>query len=143
MKEIYEEKNLGAQTWLYPMPVLIMATYDNNGTPDAMNAAWGGICDYKKILFSLAEGHKTYKNMMSRRAFTVSIGDVAHVVSEDCVGLVSGNKVPDKFAKPSWLPVSQPCAMHLPTKVTNGYIVSYAPAVFISRATFSRVSKCL
>ena len=92
-------KNLGAQTWLYPMPVLIIGTYDGNGLPDAMNAAWGGIHDTNQIGVCIDPGHKTAKNLLAKKAFTVSIGDAAHVVECDFVGIVSGNDVPDKLGK--------------------------------------------
>lgn len=92
-------KNFLSQTWLYPMPVLIVATYDEHGAPDAMNAAWGGIVEYGQIGICLAESHKTTKNILKRKAFTVSIADAAHVVAADYVGLVSGNDEPKKFEK--------------------------------------------
>lgn len=93
------KKNFGAKTWLYPMPVLIIATYDENGTPDAMNAAWGGIADYGMIALCLSDTHKTTENILKRKAFTVSVADAEHVAAEDYVGIVSGNKAPDKFAR--------------------------------------------
>lgn len=92
-------KNFGAKTWLYPMPVLIVATYGEDGTPDAMNAAWGGICEENRVALCLSDDHKTTKNILARRAFTVSMADAAHVAACDYVGVVSGNDVPDKFAK--------------------------------------------
>ena len=92
-------KNFGAQTWLYPMPVLIVGTYDENGSPDATNAAWGGIHDTNQIGVCIDPSHKTAKNLLAKKAFTISIGDAAHVVECDFVGLVSGNKDPDKMAK--------------------------------------------
>ncbi len=92
-------KNFGAKTWMYPMPVLIVGTYDENGNPNAMNAAWGGIYDTDQVLLCLSHGHKTYKNIQARGAFTVSMATADYVVACDYVGLESGNKVPDKFAK--------------------------------------------
>ena len=92
-------KNFGAKPYTYPQPVLIIAAYDENGTPDAMNAAWGGISDDTQISMCLSAGHKTVKNIQARKAFTVSMADAAHVVACDYVGIVSGNKVPDKFGK--------------------------------------------
>ena len=56
-------KNFGSKTWMYPLPVLIIASYDENGHADAMNAAWGGIYDYNKVMLCLSEGHKTTKNI--------------------------------------------------------------------------------
>ena len=90
-------KNFGVQTWLYPMPVLIVGTYDENGSPNVMNAAWGGIHDTNQIAVCIDPGHKTAKNLQQRRYFTVSIGDAAHVTECDFVGIVSGNDVPDKL----------------------------------------------
>ena len=60
-------KNFGAQTWLYPMPVLIVGTYDENGSPDAMNAAWGGIHDTNQIGVCIDPGHKTAKNLLRKK----------------------------------------------------------------------------
>ncbi len=91
--------NFGTQTFLYPMPVLIIATYGADGTPDAMNAAWGGIHDTNQIGICLSPEHKTVKNILDRKAFTVSMADAKHVVACDYVGIVSGNKEPEKLKK--------------------------------------------
>lgn len=92
-------KNFGAKTWLYPMPVLIVGTYDENGTPDAMNAAWGGIYENNQVMVSLADDHKTTDNIRKNGAFTVSFATAETVVPCDYVGIVSANDVPDKFEK--------------------------------------------
>lgn len=92
-------KNFGKQTWLYPMPVFIIATYDENGMADAMNAAWGGIFDTGYIGICLSSSHKTTKNILKRKAFTVNIADAEHILSEDYVGIVSANTEPNKFEK--------------------------------------------
>lgn len=91
--------NFGKQTFMYPMPVLIIATYDENGNPNAMNAAWGGMHDTNQIGICLSPEHKTVKNLLQRKAFTVSMADAAHVVACDYVGLASGNDVSDKIEK--------------------------------------------
>ena len=93
------KKNFGKQTYLYPMPVLIIATYDENGNPNAMNAAWGGIHDTNQIGICIDPSHKTAKNLLAKKAFTVSIADAAHVAECDYVGIESGNKVPNKLEK--------------------------------------------
>ncbi len=92
-------KNFGAKTWLYPMPVLIIGTYDENGTPNAMNAAWGGIYDTNQVMVCLADDHKTTENIKATGAFTVSFATSKTVAACDYVGIVSANDVPDKFAK--------------------------------------------
>lgn len=92
-------KSFGAKPILYPQPVFIIATYDENGVPDAMNAAWGGICDYQKITMDLSEEHKTVQNIFERKAFTVSMATAKYVKECDYVGVVSANKEPNKFAK--------------------------------------------
>jgi len=91
-------KNFGAKPYLYPMPVLILGTYDENGVPNAMNAAWGGIVGYKELIVDLGE-HKTTDNLRRTQAFTVSIADEEHLVQADYVGIISANDVPDKFAR--------------------------------------------
>lgn len=92
-------KNFGVKTWLYPMPVFIVAAYDIDGTPNAMNAVWGGIHTDDMIGICLADDHKTTKNILETKAFTVSVATVNQVTACDYVGIVSGNKEPDKFEK--------------------------------------------
>ncbi len=91
-------KNFGQQTWFYPMPVLIVAAYDENGNANAMNAAWGSIYDYKQVMLCLDESHKTTQNIKIKKAFTISFADVQHLKECDYLGIVSGNKVPNKLA---------------------------------------------
>ena len=92
-------KNFGAKPILYPEPVLIIAAYGEDGTPNVMNAAWGGLSEETEISMCLSPEHKTVKNILARRAFTVSVGTADTVVPCDYVGIVSGNKVADKFEK--------------------------------------------
>ena len=92
-------KNFGTKSWLYPMPVLIVAAYDQSGKPNAMNAAWGGIFTNDHIGICISEGHKTTQNILATKAFTVSMATVDQLVACDYVGIVSGNREPDKFAK--------------------------------------------
>ena len=92
-------KYFGAKPYTYPPPVLIIASYGEDGTADDMNAAWGGISDDTQISMCLSAGHKTVENILKRKAFTVSMADAAHVAECDYVGVVSANDVPDKLAK--------------------------------------------
>ena len=92
-------KNFGAKTYLYPMPVLIIAAYDEKGNANAMNAAWGGISEENEISICVSEDHKTTANILASGAFTVSIADVKNVVACDYVGIASGNKEPKKMEK--------------------------------------------
>lgn len=91
-------KDLGSQTFLFPMPVLIIGTYDENGEADAMNAAWGGIYDYNQIFVSLS-GHVTTDNIRKSKAFTISFATKKTVVASDYVGIVSKADVKDKIQK--------------------------------------------
>lgn len=95
-------KNFGAKPAIYPMPVLIIGSFDENGTADAMNAAWGGISEEKEISICISESHKTTKNILEAGCFTVSIPDVKNTVAADFVGIVSGNDTPDKIEKAGW-----------------------------------------
>jgi flavin reductase (DIM6/NTAB) family NADH-FMN oxidoreductase RutF len=90
--------NFGAKPIMLPQPVLIIATYDENGNPNAMNAAWGITTDYQEITISLGE-HKTTDNLAIRKAFTVSMATEDQMTACDYVGIASGRNVPDKFAK--------------------------------------------
>lgn len=124
-------KNFGAKPWTYPQPVFIVATYDEQGMPDAMNAAWGGIDLDDQINLCLSTGHKTVKNLLITKAFTVSMATVEQMVACDYVGIVSGNKEPDKFAKAGFHAtksefVNAPLIDELPMAV-ECELVSYDP----------------
>ncbi|MCD8120463.1 MAG: flavin reductase family protein [Lachnospiraceae bacterium] len=84
---------------IFPMPVLMITTYNEDGSVDVMNAAWGTMLSRDHVVLNLTETHKTVKNIRARKAFTVSIADAAHVVEADYFGVVSGNDTPDKFEK--------------------------------------------
>ena len=84
---------------IFPMPVLMIATYNEDGSVDVMNAAWGTMLERDHVILNLTETHKTVKNIKARKAFTVSIADAKHVVEADYVGISSGNNTPDKFEK--------------------------------------------
>jgi flavin reductase (DIM6/NTAB) family NADH-FMN oxidoreductase RutF len=91
--------SLGPRTLVYPTPVLIVGTYDGEGRPNVMAVAWGGICCSKPpcIAVSVRKATYTYGNLMERKAFTVSVPSVDHVVAADFFGVASGRDV-DKFA---------------------------------------------
>ena len=91
-------KDFGSKTYLFPQPVMIIGTYDENGNPDAMNAAWGGICGADEIMVDLGS-HKTTDNLAITGAFTVGIADREHVIECDYLGVVSGRKEPNKLKK--------------------------------------------
>ena len=84
---------------IFPMPVLMVATYNEDGSVNVMNAAWGTMQERGTVALNLTESHKNVKNIKAKGAFTVSIADAAHVVEADYFGIESGNKVADKFAK--------------------------------------------
>ena len=92
-------KNFGTKSWFYPLPVLIIGTYDENGAPNAMNAAWGGLYDADKVVLCLSAGHKTTKNIQEKGSFTVSFADAPHIIPADYVGIASANNEPKKMEK--------------------------------------------
>lgn len=124
-------KNFGAKPWTYPQPVFIVATYDAQGNPDAMNAAWGGIDYDDQINLCLSAGHKTVKNLLETKAFTVSMGTADQLTACDYVGIVSANDEPDKFAKAGFHAVKSefvnaPLIEELPMAV-ECELISYDP----------------
>lgn len=90
-------KDFGTKPWFYPLPVLIIGTYDEDGNADAMNAAWGGLHNANMVELCLSANHKTTQNIKAKGAFTVSFADAAHVAACDYVGIVSANNTPDKM----------------------------------------------
>lgn len=92
-------KDFGKKTWFYPMPVLMIGTYDNSDKANVMNAAWGGVYDQNHVILCLNENHKTTKNIKEKKAFTISFADAPHTAACDYVGIVSANDDPDKLQK--------------------------------------------
>lgn len=93
------KKDLGIKPYLFPMPVLMIATYGDNDVVDVMNMAWGGICAENMVSLNIDADHKTSGNIKKRGAFTLSIADVPHIEAADFFGIASGNKMADKFAR--------------------------------------------
>ena len=91
--------NLGVKPYLFPMPVLMIATYGEDDRVNVMNMAWGGICDDNKVALNISDTHKTADNLRARRAFTISVANQDHLEAADYFGMVTGNKVPDKFER--------------------------------------------
>ena len=92
-------KNIGKVPAVFPMPVLMVAAYDENGVVCAMNAAWGMISAMDKICLFIDEDHKTTQNIHVSKAFTVALADEAHIAEADFFGIATGNKMPDKFER--------------------------------------------
>lgn len=91
------KKELGVHPYLFPMAVLMIATYGDDNVVDVMNMAWGGICAENMVSLNIDEDHKTSENIKKRGAFTLSIADIPHIEAADFFGIASGNKMPDKF----------------------------------------------
>ncbi len=99
--EIENMKNFDPAPWVLPQPVLIIGTYNSDGTPNAMNAAWGGQWDRREIVISLSK-HRTTDNIELNKEFTVAFATKGTLVGADYVGLVSGNETPNKVEKTGW-----------------------------------------
>ena len=92
-------KDLGVKPYTFPMPVLMIATYGEDGKVDVMNMAWGGVCAENMVALNIDEGHKTSENIKQRGAFTLSIADIPHIKEADFFGIATGNKMADKFER--------------------------------------------
>ena len=97
-------KSFGQKPWMLPQPVLIIGTYNNDGTPNAMNAAWGGQWDAKEIMISMG-AHVTTENLNRCGEFTVAFATKDTMVASDFVGIVSAKKDPQKMRKTGWTAV--------------------------------------
>ena len=90
-------KKLNITEGIFPMPVLMIATYNEDGTVDVMNAAWGTMFERNQVILNLTESHKTVMNIRKNKAFTVSLANAKNVVAADYFGVVSGNNTDNKF----------------------------------------------
>ena len=97
-------KSFGTKSWMLPQPVLIVGTYNADGTPNAMNAAWGGQWDAKEIMISMG-AHATTENLDRCSDFTVAFATKATMVAADFVGIVSAKNDPAKMQKAGWTAV--------------------------------------
>ena len=93
------KKEIKTTEAIFPMPVLMISTFNEDGTVDVMNAAWGTMLDRDKVALNLTETHRTVENIKARKGFVVHIADARHVVEADFFGVVSGAKEPEKFKK--------------------------------------------
>ena len=93
------KKQIKTTEAIFPMPVLLISTFNEDRTVDVMNAAWGTMLERDQVALNLTETHKTVQNIKVRKGFVVHIADAKHIVEADYFGIVSGNKEPDKFAK--------------------------------------------
>lgn len=92
-------KDLGVKPYTFPMPVLMIATYGEDGKVDVMNMAWGGVCAENMVALNIDEDHKTSANIKARGAFTLSIADIPHIEAADFFGIATSNKMEDKFER--------------------------------------------
>ena len=139
-------KTFKPNNMLFPMPVLIISTYNEDGTIDSMNAAWGTMEDVHMILIELTKDHLTSQNILRNKAFTVGFADVKNVDPADYVGVVSGNKEKNKWEKTGWtmiasehvnapiiaeLPVTLECELDRVDE-TNGDFAVYGKIVSVT-----------
>ena len=92
-------KSLGVKPYIFPMPVVLIATYNEDGSIDVMNAAWAGICSEDKVALNLDESHKTSENIKKRGAFTLTVANTKYLKEADFFGIASANKMKDKFER--------------------------------------------
>lgn len=93
------KKEINTTQAIFPMPVLMISTFNEDGSVDVMNAAWGTMLSRDMVALNLSETHKTVENIKARKGFVVHIADAKHMLEADWFGVVSGKKDPEKFAK--------------------------------------------
>ncbi|MCH5348665.1 MAG: flavin reductase family protein [Oscillospiraceae bacterium] len=118
------KKSFGTKSWMFPQPVLVVATYNDDGKPNAMTVAWAGQYSKNQVVLSLGD-NKTTDNIRRNRAFTVGFATVGTLVSADYVGIVSGNDVPNKVEK-SGFTVSK-------SSIVNAPIINELPLILECR----------
>ena len=92
-------KDFGVHPFLFPMPVYMIGTYNEDDSVDSMAMAWGGICAENMVALNLEEDHKTVANLRARGAFTLSVPGRDTLAESDYMGIASANKFPDKFER--------------------------------------------
>ena len=119
---------------MFPMPVLIIGTYNEDGTPNVMNAAWGGITLEDEITICIDVAHKTWANIAAKKAFTVAFGTASAVKSCDYLGIVSGNTTPDKVARSGFTTVR--------SEFVDAPVINELPLVLECQLVSMNESKC-
>ena len=135
MKKALGKKALGAIPAVFPMPVLMVAAYDENGIVNVMNAAWGMISDMKQITLFLSENHKTTANILTTKAFIVALADKEHMDVADFFGIATGNTMKDKFERTSYTAVKSafvnaPVIEEFPVVVSCKFFLEKVAGIF-------------
>lgn len=87
---------------IFPQPVILIATYNDDGSVDVMNAAWGCAYDTNQVELNISDEHRTTENIKKRKSLTISLANLENMVPADYVGLVSAKDVKDKFERTKW-----------------------------------------
>lgn len=112
-------KNIGIKPYLLPMPVLVIGTYNEDKSPNAMNVAYGSMRDDKSISLYINPVRKTIKNILRTKAFTVNLADMEHLLDADYIGIVSGNENKDKLKRTSFEAIK--------SEFVDAPIISFSP----------------
>ena len=107
LQDLANRTQMGAKLFITPQPALMIGTYDENGNPDVMMAAWGGQCDGNQVCFRLSP-HRTTTNLRATKEFTLSFATQRDVAQSDYFGMVSANDVPDKVARAGFTVTKSP-----------------------------------
>ena len=132
------KKRIKTTEAIFPMPVLMIATYNDDGTVNVMNAAWGTMFERDQVILNLDESHKTVKNIRKRKAFTVSLANAKNLVVADYLGIVSGNNNPDKF-KNSGLTASK--SENVDAPIINEFPICMECSLLENESNFGIVGK--
>lgn len=116
------KKEIKNKQAIFPMPVLLIATFNEDGTVDVMNAAWGTMFEFDEVLLNLSSSHKTVENIKARKGLVVHLADAKHAVEADYFGMVSANNVKDKFAKSGMT--------YIKSEVVDAPIINEFPVAF-------------
>ncbi len=128
------KKNFGNKNWMFPMPVLMIATYGEDGTPNVMNAAWGGITLEDEITICIDTSHKSWANIAAKKAFTVSFGTADTAAQCDYLGIVSGKNTPDKTARSGFTTT--------PSEFVDAPVINELPLVLECRLVSMNEENC-
>ncbi|WP_240308869.1 flavin reductase [Anaerococcus marasmi] len=77
------KKEIKTTQAVFPMPVLMISTFNEDGSVDVMNAAWGTMLSRDMVALNLSETHKTVENIKARKGFVVHIADAKHMLEAD------------------------------------------------------------
>lgn len=93
------KKQIGKKQLIYPLPAVLVATFNEDHSPNAMTAAWCSTCcnEPPSVGVAIHKKRLTYENIQRSGAFSINIPAASQATEVDFIGIVSGKRQHNKL----------------------------------------------